>query len=698
MPRRMFHDFEWFSELDVTKVGVSRVAQHHSTEALMCAWAVDDGPIKQWVPEEGEPMPAELEDLIYDERVLKQSWNKPAEYYTWKYVLGIEIPHAQWRDTMVLALSLSLPGKLSKAGTVVGLPADQQKDRRGTQLISIFSKLNKPTRARPFTRRSYLSDPVEWEEFKAYNRQDVEAERGVYRRIKRFDMPAHEWDLFALDQEINEAGLPINMAVVDNALEITAGVIGQRLHEMAEITRLKNPNSTVQLLPWLRRQGYPFHDLKKGHVEKALKDAEAELTDELAIIESEDYRKVLARRLEVSKASVKKYAALKAATDEDHLLRQTLQFAGAGRTWRWAGRKYQAQNLARPAAWLEKNQEEAVRHLEVLDHWSIEQLYSRDALLMADRRSPMDLLSTCVRPVVQAPPGKILVDADLNAIENRVLGWLARDKKIMRVFELDRDPYIDFATYMFHQPYDTLYAEYKAGDKVKRTTAKPGVLGCGYMLGPGAEFENPDTGETEGTGLLGYAWNMGVKLTLAQAQLSVKVWRETYEDAVNFWYEIERAMRRCITTGQPQVCDRIRFDMQKPWLRMILPSGRALHYCRPRVEMKMKSWGQEKATITYEGLDDKNQWRRLDTHPGKITENADQAVARDLLAHGLMLAKKRGIDVRLHVHDQVVGLAPLAHGDRDLRILMDCMETRPKWALDLPLKTEGATSLIFVKD
>ncbi|MGI9506004.1 MAG: hypothetical protein ACR2RE_23440, partial [Geminicoccaceae bacterium] len=364
----------------------------------------------------------------------------------------------------------------------------------------------------------------------------------------------------------------------------------------------------------------------------------------------------------VSRAAPKKFDALARHTDDDGRIRNTLQFAAAGRTWRWGGRGYQVQNLARPEKYLEDiewettplgfkkvtggTQIRAAEAIEVLGTEAIELLYEK----------PMDVLTACVRPVIQAPPGYVFIDADLNAIENRVLGWLADDKKILRVFEQDRDPYVDFATYMYKRSYAELIAETKAGDKSKRTVAKPAVLGCGYMLSAGKEYEDRQTGEIEATGLLGYAWNMGVRLTPEQSEHSVKVWRETFEDAVQFWWDIERAARRCISSRQETEIRHIRFDYKKPFMRMLLPSGRALHYLRPKLLDWLMPWGDYKVSITYEQLTEKHQWGRISTHPGRVTENATQAVARDLLAHGIRRAREEGLPIVLHVHDQIVAL------------------------------------------
>jgi DNA polymerase len=330
-----------------------------------------------------------------------------------------------------------------------------------------------------------------------------------------------------------------------------------------------------------------------------------------------------------------------------------------------------------------------VEQMEYLDAESIELIY----------RYPMDVLAACVRPVVQARPGYMFLDVDLNAIENRVLGWLANCQKILRVFREGRCPYVDFATYMYKQPYDVLYHEYKVlKDKTKRTVAKPGVLGCGYMLSAGVEFENETTGEMEATGLLGYAWNMGVQLTHEQAKLSVDVFRGTFHEVPAYWKEIDRAARRTISTGRPHEAGPVTFDRSGPFLRMRLPSGRYLHYYNPRIENRRMPWGDMRPSIVYKGLNDKKQWVDTTTHPGKLTENADQAIARDLLGHGMLLARQEGLPIRFHVHDQIIAEVKEEHAERLLPVLEACMQDQPSWAKGLPLGAEGHIDRIFRKD
>lgn len=703
-PKRFHHDFETFSLADVTKCGSSRYARDPSTEVLMLAYAFDDDDVQQWVPAEGELMPAEVEDAVLDDDVFKFAWNKPFEWNIWKFVLGLETPHAAWRDPMVLALSLSFPGKLEKAGPIIGLDERYLK-KSGKTLINWFSKLRPATKTKPERRVYFHEQPEKWEEYKEYNRYDVLAERKIYKLLRKFDLPEDEWDLWVLDQEINDRGIPVNRRMAENAVEVRDAVIADRLAEMADITGLDNPNAPQQLLPWLQDRGYPFADLKKGHVRRGLQALDDQVTSGSAHpAEIQDEFRVLELRREVSRAAPAKFTALGNHLDEDDRLRNTIQFAAAGRTWRWGGRAYQVHNLAKPEPYLEDLEWEttplgfervvggaqirAANAVEVMPAEILEYFY----------QYPMDVLAAATRPVIQAPPGYVFIDADLNAIENRVLGWIAADPRILRVFAEDRDPYVDFATYLYNSPYETLYHEYKVEkDKKKRTTAKPGVLGCGYMLSAGKQYEDKQSGEIEATGLLGYAWNMGVRLTPEEAELSVSVWRKTFKEAVKFWYALQDAAFECMRTRKPTSVRHIGFDYQKPFLRMILPKGRCLYYFMPKMMDWLMPWGDYKMSLTYEQLE-KHQWTRVSTHPGKLTENGDQAIARDVLAHGMKLAEQNGIPVVLHVHDQIVGLVREEEAEEKLRVLIQCMSEVPSWAPGLPLAVAGHISKWFVKD
>lgn len=687
-------DYETYCDVSLLDVGGSVYSKHPSTEILMAAYNFNHGPIQQWIPAEGQPIPKQLKEALVDPEVRKWAWNAKFEMdITEQHVGPVDI--RQWRCTMIQAMHCSLPGKLEKAGPILGLPMDQQKDRRGKALMRKFSMPRKPTKANPNSRLYWSDDLQEWESYLEYNRSDVLAEGGIWRRLKPYMMSEDEWELFRIDHEINRAGLPINLSMVRNAIKIYEHALKTGIQEMQDLTGLANPNSLTQLLPWLQDQGYMFDDCKGGHIETAKsyfeKPPEHWSEDQWQDYRANDIlRSVLDLRLETSRTSIKKYYALERATDTDGMLRHVLQMNGAPRTGRYAGRIYQPQNLPRPEKRFETYQDVLADGIEHLDHDSLKLIHG----------NVFDVLASGLRPSAQAPEGKIFVDADLSAIENRVLGWISGCDKILEVFRKGLDPYISFATYLYEKPYEELWHEYKVLKKSeKRTIAKPGTLGCGYGMGAGDEFVNNKTGEVEASGLLGYAWGMNIlEFTKADAKHSVDTFRREFVEVKKYWYDLERAARKCIRTGRPTQHGVVGFEMKGPFMLMILPSGRPLYYLRPRLEEHKTPWGEMKVQITYEGLNDKKQWVRMNTTPGKLTENADQAISRDLLVHGIKLAKKEGIDVRLHVHDQILGLVAEDGAEAKLDLLKQCMEDQPKWAPGLPLGSAGLVTKVFIKD
>lgn len=713
---RLFHDFETKSRVDIKKSGHHYYSRHPSTRALMCAFAIDNEKIQQWVPAYGEKMPSDLRDAMRDPKVIKSAFNAPFEISIWKNVLGEEIFMEEWRCTQALGMTLSFPGNLAQVGPIVDLPPDKQKDARGKALINKFCKPRKPTVKMPWEWNTHITHPDEWEEFLEYNIQDVRTERAIFNRIRAHDMPDHEWAMWRLDQEINEDGIPINIHCMDRAIEYRDHARATRYARIRQLTGVDNPRSNPQMLEWLREQGYRFDDLKAGHVKRAAQDERL----------SEKTREVLTLRSEVAKTSVDKYDAMERSVDpRDHVIRGCFKFAGAPRTWRWSGAIIQPQNLARPHPDFEKVQDKLVHDLVTFDNATLDLLYEKKWSTKGP--SAIDMLATAIRPTIQAPDGETTFSADLNAIENRVLGYLSGDRKILGVFERGEDPYIDFAGHMYETDYETEAALYDDGngDKSHRTISKPGVLGCGYMLSAGEEYENDKTGEIEATGLLGYAWNMGVtQFTLADAEKSVKVWRGTFVDAVEYWWTIQKAALRTIRTGKESDAGPVYFDRKGPFMRMWLPSGRALHYVRPRIEENITYFcdvkrkylpeylckrpdyddKRVKESITYEGLDDRKKWRRITTHPGKLTENADQAISRDILKEAMQRFKRRVPRnegrLRLHVHDELVGIGPNRFAERNYGILVDCMSEEMPWASkrDLPLAAKGGISKVWIKD
>ena len=523
-------DYETFSEVSLPDVGGSAYSRHPSTEVLMGAYNINNGPVRQWIPAEGEPAPKELVEALIDPEVQKWAWNAKFEMaITQQLVADVDV--RQWRCTMIQAMHCSLPGKLEVTGPILGLDKDSQKDRRGKALMRKFSMPRKPTKANPARRLFYSDDPQEWGHYLEYNRTDVVAETAIRKRLKPYMMSDEEWELFFLDHEINEAGLPINLRMVNNAIEIYEHALHQGMTRLRELTGLANPNSLAQLLPWLQDNGYMFDDCKKGHIVTA-QGYFRKPPDHWDEQFWHDYRsndvlqEVIDLRLETSRTSIKKYYALQRATDQDGNLRQVLQMNGAARTGRYAGRIFQPQNLPRPETRFEDYQEVLADGIEHLDH---------DALKLV-HGNVFDVLASGLRPSAQAPEGMLFVDADLSAIENRVLGWIAECPKILKVFHDNLDPYLSFATYLYDQPYEKLWHEYKVEKNgAKRTIAKPGTLGCGYGMGAGEEFENKITGEIEASGLLGYAWGMGVKhFTKEDSKHSVDTFRREFVEVKTF--------------------------------------------------------------------------------------------------------------------------------------------------------------------
>lgn len=704
MPDILNLDYETFSETDLTRVGSHNYSKDETTEVLMCAYKFNGGRTEQWIPAEGQPMPAQLGEAMVDPEVQKWAWNSSFEMAITKHTMGMKVDLRQWRDTMILAHYCSFPGQLEKAGPAMGIPVERCKDPAGKRLMKLFSMMNRPRKKRGVVgdlfRVHWYDDLEKWEGYLAYNRRDADVEYEARSILIGHDLPMEEWQNWWMDQQINQAGLPINMRMVHNACKLYDEAYAQGFAEMQEVTGLANPNSTQQLLPWMKAEGYPFADCKAGHVRQALgyfKECPEhwEQDEWEGYAQNADLKDALSLRLELSKSSIKKFHALREATSPDGNLRNTLQFMGAARTARWAGRVFQPQNLPKPDKKYEKEIEIHALNVERCDLESIQLIYP----------NTFDLLASCIRPAAQAPDGYIFIDADLNAIENRVLGWLSGCEKILKVFEMGRDPYLDFATYLFHRDYKDLEAEYKAGDSTARTIAKPGVLGCGYMLGAGKKYEDRVTGEIEATGLLGYAWNMGVKqFTMEQSALSVKTFRREFKEVKDYWYAIERAAIRCVKTRTTQGCGQITFDIKGQFLRMELPSGRYLHYYKPKMQKTKMPWTNDdgsaayKMSLTYEGQNDRKQWVRMSTHPGKLTENADQAISRDLLAHGMRLARQRKLDIRLHVHDENLALVKIDDAEKAMECLIESMAEPPVWAGGLPLGVAGYTSKVFKKD
>ena len=678
-------DYETRSKVDLFSAGLHAYARDPSTRVLMCGWAIDDQPARLWEPHVDRKAPAELREAMRDPSVVKAAWNAPFEAAITEHVL--RAPVDNWRDTMVIALYASLPGSLAAAGAALHLSEDKLKMPEGKRLIRKFSLPRKPTKTNPLEWNDWLTDPEDWKLFGDYCVRDVEVEREIRKKLSMVTVPESEWDLLKLDQEINTRGVPVDVEFVQRAIEMGAYEKQRLQREVSRVTGLKSLTA-AHFLPWAQQEGYPFGDLRKQSIERAMRDFPM----------SEKLIDVLRMRSEAGKTSLAKFGSILEKT-RDGRIYNMLQFYGASRTGRWGGRDPQPQNLPRPIASVE-GQEERVTEMVRADEYDD---------IAFEFGGVIPVLSSLIRSSFRAREGYKFFAADLNAIENRVLGWVAGCDAILEVFRKGLCPYLSFGTRMYGQSYEELEHEFKVLKiKKKRTDAKPAVLGGGYMLS-GGEEETNKAGDIIKTGLWGYAESMGIRMTRDQAHESVRIFRESYPEVVMLWKNLKDAAFECVMHRTTIRVGPVVFNGSPGLMRIKLPNGRILHYLRPRIETVMREFKRKRedgtieverkpvAALSYEGVDQKTKkWGRVYTHGGKLTENIVQAIARDVLAEGLTRAKKSGFEIVLHVHDEIV--CEVADDSKlTVSTLCDLMSAPMPWAKDLPLAAEGHVSVIYKK-
>ena len=720
---RLHFDYETKSELDLFEVGADLYTAHPSTKVLMGSWHLDNEPTQLWVPAEGERIPSDLKQALLDPEVKKVAFNAQFErLVSWRILLrqiGLEVPHnyEPWRCSMALAYMFSFMGALGDVAKQMKLR--HQKDPRGDRLIKVFCGPNKPTKNQPYVWRDMHSDPDQWEEFKTYCIRDTDSETELWDKLTPFGVPDWQWELYGLDQIINDRGLPINRTFVQNALEIATRRKTELISAQNEITGLANANSGAQLLPWLQERGYPYDNLQKANFVKTLTAEEEAVAryiqtpeidrdpkkipcfpgarlNALGQVEGNgllttDCRIVMRMRQGSSKTSTTKYEACITGMGDDDRLRHCFQFAGGSRTNRWAGRKIQPQNLPRTPKWLEPEDHIDFDRLDYCNALIEKGDYETLGLFAGEQ---MDAVAGCVRSTIQASKGKKLVVCDLSSIESVVIFWLTDCQRGLNVFRSGLCAYKDFAT--------TLYGvEYKAVTKSQRSGAKPAVLGAGYRLS-GGELVNG-----EKTGLWGYAENMGVKMTREEAHKAVAIFREVYSEIKNGWYQIEDTIERAMTAnGKIVKWGPLEFQIVKPFLRVGLPSDRSMWYYQLRVE-KYESDGKYgkywRTNISYMGKHQvTNQWTRIDSHGGKYIENIVQALARDLLGFGMLEAHYEGFYIVGHVHDEIITEEDEFDDYHTEPLLRECMTKRVQekhpWTTTMPLGAAGYESTTYRKD
>lgn len=665
-------DFESRSCCDFKTRGLDNYAKDSTTQVLMLAWAINEQLPQLWQPHLG-PMPEELAVLLTRPEVVKIAWNAEFERVIFREVLKIEIPIEQWVDPSTMAKYASIAGSLEFVGKVLGLGEDKAKLATGKKLIKLFSYPKKDE-----TFNDWTSHPEKWVEFCDYCRQDVTAEREILKKLKAFTLPVLERRIWLLDQEINDRGIPVDRTFVAGAQKIVAEERASLLAEMTDLTGLENPNSTKQLLEWLKTQAYPYGSIGAKWVEKAM-------TSPI----SQAGKRGLELRQMLAKSSTSKLEALENTVSPDGALRRQYVYYGAARTGRWSGRSVQLHNLPRGTV------------KEKFFHAAVEAVRSGIVEQTRQFGNPLGVVSSCLRGGFRAPAGKKFVVCDLSAIENIMLGWLSGCRDILSVFEKNLDPYLDFGVRLYNRSYADLLAEYEAGNKLPRQNAKPAVLGCGYGLG-GGKLAYDKNGDEIKTGLWGYSANMGTALDQEYCHRAVAVFRESYPEVVALWRRYEAAALTAIRTGEHQKVGPITFGAVKPCrlLYVILPSGRRLHYIRPKIEVTKTADetfdGREWVNISYENIVIGKTWGRVRTYGGKLTENIDQAVSRDILAYGMLRAKSTGFEICGSTHDEIIALvdedSPLG-----LTELHAAMVERPTWCPDLPLAAAGYEDFIYKK-
>lgn len=664
-------DIETYSDIDIRKAGLYRYAQSPAFAILLFAYSLDGGPSKVVDLTQERYLPDEVAGALFDPNVLKHAYNAAFEWYCLSRYFQLHKnpsypPEAwlpQWRCTMLHGLYCGYPAGLDAAGKALGLPQDKQKLSAGKALIRYFCVPCKPTKTNGGrTRNLPHHDPDKWELFKTYNGQDVVTEMEIERRLSSFPVPDEVQDQWVTDQIINARGVVVDRELVDGALKIDEYTRLEHLTEAASITGLSNPNSTPQLTKWLEEQGAATKNLQKDTVSDLLS---GELPPKV--------RRVLEIRQQLGKTSTKKYNALEIAVCDDGRVRGLLQFYGANRTGRWAGRIVQPQNL--PRTYIDGDLLPAARKL-VRQH--------DGAGLRVVFGSTSDTLSQLIRTAFVASPGGTLVDADFSAIEARVIAWLAGEQWVLDVFRTHGKIYEATASQMFGVPMDKI----KKGNPEYgyRQKGKVATLALGYQGG---------TGSLVSMGAL--------RMGLEENELPdiVSRWRKSNPNIVNFWYTLDAASREVVERSRRIELQNGRLVLAREcdtgngldFMTIRLPSGRKLYY--PAPHMGVNRFGNP--SVCYWGLNQTTKkWQEIETYGGKLAENITQAVARDCLAETIERLEEAGHKVVFHIHDEVVIDAP---ADRaNLEDVVKAMSIPPSWATDLPLNADGWINPFFKKD
>nr|DAZ68086.1 MAG TPA: DNA polymerase I [Caudoviricetes sp.] len=659
-------DIETYSPQDISKVGLFRYAQDPEFQVLLFGYCAEDSAAPTVLDLTLEPDPRcclyVSMPWLFDASYIKRAHNAAFEWWCLSEYMELSLEQRvlwlqQWECSMIHALYCGLPAQLGALGQVLQQPEDALKMKEGKALITYFCKPCKPTKRNGGrTRNLPQHDPAKWHLFCKYNGMDVIAERANDWKLAPWPVPEEIMQQWREDVEMNARGVAVDMELVEGALACSALITEEQTAECKALTGLANPGSRAQLLGWLRNRGVEMPGLTKEDVGKALA---GDLPS--------DVRRVLELRQQLGKTSNTKYETIAASAGPGHRVRGTLQFYGASRTGRWAGRLLQVQNLPRT-------------YLDHQDEWrAIVKLHDPEALaLLTDNVS--DTLSQLIRTALVPGKGGTFVDADFSAIEARLIAWLAGEDWVLDVFRTTGKIYEATAARIFGVPFDSIV---KGNPNYKyRQRGKVATLALGYQGGVGAmKRMGGDQLGLDDDGL----------------QDIVNRWRRQNPRICKLWRKMQDAAVHTIRTGkttQPRAGVIFRKELAPdfpfPFLTLQLPSGRKLFYADPGTTPDDR--------ITYKEWDN-GGWREAETYGGKLTENLTQAVGRDCLAFALDNLRRAGYRVVFHVHDEVIiELPDTQDADTALQDVVRIMSIVPPWAEGLPLNAAGWHGDFFTKD
>ena len=644
-------DIETYSSNDLTSCGVYKYVEAPDFTILLFAYSIDGEKAQCIDLASGEVLPDWIIAALTDPDVLKTAFNATFERICLTKYLGLSKPldPAQWQCTMVLAARMGLPLSLGQCGEVLHLA--EGKMTEGKALIRYFSVPGKNGK-----RHLPADAPDKWQTFKDYNNRDVDVEQAIRKRVRRLQPAAFDELLYIADQEINDRGVMIDQVLVDAAARFDDEYKAELLKQAQEMTGMENPNSPAQIKDWISQvTGFTVASLNK----KNLDDLEKQL------IYWPKAQQVLAIRREMGKTSNKKYSAMQTCVCKDGRIHGLLQFCGAARTGRWAGRLVQVQNLPQ-------------NHLESLD-------YARYLVKQGDLDefemnygNVTQVLSELIRTAFIAAPGHTFHVCDFSAIEARVIAWLAGEEWVLDVFRQGGDIYCANASKMFGVP-----VEKHGPNSELRPKGKIATLALGYGGGVPAL-------EAMGGSKLG--------LTEDEEKEIVRRWRDSNPHIVKMWGIIEKAAISAVKTGKSVTVHRgIQIGRRWGMLTITLPSGRTICYPRAVIETEYNDgWRGDHEIIEYEGLNQTTKkWGSIRTYGGKLTENIVQAVARDILGIVILRAREKGLPVVFHIHDEIIVEAT---PDQTLDQVEALFSEPIDWCRDLPLKGAGYSTPYYLKD